>query len=47
MGLKYFSYVEELRGGAVQPGDKEALGRPYSGLSVLKEGLKENWRGTF
>ena len=24
---------------------EKALGRPYSGLPILKEGLQESWRG--
>lgn len=32
--------------GVVQPGEKKALGTPYSGLQVPKMRWQENWRGT-
>ena len=33
------------RVGVVQNGEGKALGRPYSGLSVLKGNLQERWEG--
>ncbi|GAB0204267.1 hypothetical protein GRJ2_002892300 [Grus japonensis] len=43
--LEHFSYEDRLREKA-QPGEEKALGRPYSSLPVLEEGLQEGWRGT-
>ena len=33
------------RVGAVQPGEEKTSGTPYCGLSVLKGGLQQSWRG--
>ena len=33
--------------GAVQPGEENSFGRPYSSLPVHEGGLQESWRGTF
>ena len=35
------------RGGALQPGEKKALRRPYSGLPVSEGCVQESWGGTF
>ena len=35
------------RVGAVQPGEENTPGRPYSSLPVPEGGLQESWRGTF
>ena len=42
-GVKHPSYKNRLRTGVVQPGEENALGRPYG---VPKEVLQESWGGT-
>jgi len=38
-GLEHLCYEERPRFGAVQPGEENAVGRPYCRLSIYKEGF--------
>ena len=40
-GMEWLSYKDRLRAGAVQPGEKKAIGSPESSLSISKGELQE------
>ncbi|GAB0187583.1 hypothetical protein GRJ2_001223600 [Grus japonensis] len=46
-GLEHLSYEDRLRVGMVQPGEKAALGRPYSSLPVPKGTYRKAGEGLF
>jgi len=47
-GLEHLCYKKRLRElGLFQPGEEQAAGRPYCGLSILKGGLEDRWGQTF
>lgn len=46
MDLNHLSHEQAERAKIVQHGDEMALGRPYSGLLIPKNGPQERWGGT-